>query len=526
MSGAATTASVPDSDTLSSRGELRQLVAATLMPGFVGTELPDWLAARLRAGLGGVCVFGPNIVSRSQLRALTDAVRAANPRAVIAIDEEGGDVTRLYYDQGSPYPGPAVLGRLDDLQLTERVGRTVAEELAAVGCTLNFAPDADVNSNPDNPVIGVRSFGTDPVAVARHIGAWVTGHEGAGIAVSAKHFPGHGDTAQDSHLALPVIDADLETLRSRELVPFRAAIEAGARTIMTSHILIPQVDPEFPATHSRIILQGLLREELGFDGLIVSDALDMKGASGIHGIPEAAVRALDAGCDLLCIGTENTDAELGEIEDRVLAAIASGRLSIERVLEAALRVRELGEETNAVLAALDAGSNGASASTRADDDAPASEFAEPVFDTAQVQRAFDVSPHARAWLDAGIAPSAVVRIDTVANIAVGVAPWGPFAELARHPFRTDSAWSAPHALAEGSTALPDVPRPVIVVGKDIHRYAFARDAIDELRANGGAVLVVDLGWPSDDRAYADIATFGASRLLGRSVLALLEGQTA
>lgn len=512
MNGAASTASVPDSDTLSSRGELRPLVAATLMPGFVGTELPDWLAERLRNGLGGVCIFGQNIASRLQLRSLTDAVRAANPRAVIAIDEEGGDVTRLYYAEGSPYPGPAVLGRLDDLELTERVGRTVAEELTAVGCTLNFAPDADVNSNPDNPVIGVRSFGTDPAAVARHIGAWVRGHEGAGIAVSAKHFPGHGDTAQDSHLALPVIDADLETLRARELVPFRAAIEAGARTIMTSHILIPQVDAEFPATHSRRILQGLLREELGFDGVIVSDALDMKGASGIHGIPEAAVRALDAGCDLLCIGTENTDSELGEIEDRVLAAIADGRLSIERVLEAALRVRELGEETNAALVGSGSVAGAASAA-----------IAEPSFDDAEVQRAFDVTPHARAWLGAGIAPAAVVRIDTVANIAVGVAPWGPFAELARHPFPVDSPWSTPHPLSEGGAALPALDGPVVVVGKDIHRYAFARDAIDGLRANGGAVLVVDLGWPSDDRAYADIATFGASRLLGRSLLALLDG---
>ncbi|KQX07850.1 MULTISPECIES: beta-N-acetylhexosaminidase [unclassified Leifsonia] len=524
MSGAVSTAPVPDPDIASSRGELRSLVAATLMPGFVGTELPEWLAARLRAGLGGVCIFGPNIVSPSQLRALTDAVREANPRAVIAIDEEGGDVTRLYYDQGSPYPGPAVLGRLDDVDLTERVGRTVAHELAIVGCTLNFAPDADVNSNPDNPVIGVRSFGTDPAAVARHVGAWVRGHEGAGIAVSAKHFPGHGDTAQDSHLALPVVDADLETLRSRELVPFRAAIEAGARTIMTSHILIPQVDAEFPATHSRRILQGLLRDELGFDGVIVSDALDMKGASGLHGIPEAAVRALDAGCDLLCIGTENTDAELGEIEDLVLAAIAGRRLSVERVLEAGLRVRELGEETNAVLAGLDIGS--VRAMEDATDGTIAAEPSEPDFDVEQVQRAFDVSPHARAWLDAGIAPTAVVRIDTVANIAVGVAPWGPFAELARHPFPTDSAWSVPHALAEAGASLPDLSGPVIVVGKDIHRHAFARDAIDALRAGGGAVLVIDMGWPSDDRTYADIATFGASRLLGRSVLALLDGAVA
>ena len=228
-------------------------------------------------------------MSRAQVRALTDAIRAANPLALIAIDEEGGDVTRLYYATGSPYPGNALLGRIDDLDLTAEVARSVALELRAVGVNLNFAPDADINSNPDNPVIGVRSFGADPELVSAHTAAWVAAHEAEGVAVSAKHFPGHGDTAQDSHLALPVVDLPLEELRERELRPFLAAIQAGARTIMSSHVLLPQLDPDRPATFSRAILDGVLRGELGFEGVIVSDALDMVGASGEIGIPAAAV---------------------------------------------------------------------------------------------------------------------------------------------------------------------------------------------------------------------------------------------
>ncbi|HEX7834323.1 MAG TPA: beta-N-acetylhexosaminidase, partial [Pseudolysinimonas sp.] len=283
---------------------------AVLLPGFVGARLPSWLEERLRDGLAGVCLFGENIESGSQLRELTDAIRAANPLALIAIDEEGGDVTRLHHLTGSPYPGNALLGRIDDQELTALVGRTVARELRAAGVNLNFAPDADINSNPDNPVIGVRSFGEDPESVSAHVAAWVAAHEAEGVAVSAKHFPGHGDTAQDSHLALPVVDLTLDELKSRELRPFLAAIAAGARTVMSSHVLLPRIDPERPATFSPAILQDVLRGQLGFDGVIVSDALDMVGASGAIGIPAAAVQAIAAGCDLLCIGTKNTAAQL------------------------------------------------------------------------------------------------------------------------------------------------------------------------------------------------------------------------
>jgi beta-N-acetylhexosaminidase len=475
----------------------RSDLLGTLLPGFIGTELPAWLDALLRQGLGGVCLFGANIASREQTRRLTAAILDANPDAIIAIDEEGGDVTRLYYDRGAPFPGNALLGRIGELALTERTARAVGWQLREVGVNVTFAPDADINSNPDNPVIGVRSFGAEPALVADHTAAWVAAVQGTGVGAAAKHFPGHGDTAQDSHLALPVVDRTLDELRGRELVPFRAAVEAGTELIMTSHILLPQLDGDRPATMSAPVLQGLLRGELGFQGVIVSDALDMKGASGELGIAGAAVRALAAGVDLLCIGTDNSAAQLEGIVAALGSAVASGELPAERVREAASRTRALAERLR---------SRAASAA------APASPVTEPVFDLEQIASGFDVSAHARAWIAAAGGHYGIVRIESVNNIAVGVAPWGVFAAGAH----ADATVSAPE---EGPAS---VGGALLIVGKDLHRRPYARDYIDRARAAGGAsVLVVDMGWPSDDRAYADIATFGASRLAGEALLQLL-----
>lgn len=492
---------------------LRRQIATTLMPGFLGTTLPEWVERRLRNGLGAVCIFGQNIISHEQLRKLTEAIREANPLAVIAIDEEGGDVTRLYYDSGSPYPGNAVLGRLNDLSYTEEVGRLVGWELRKVGCTLTFAPDVDINSNPDNPVIGVRSFGTDPERVAAHSAAWVRGLQATGIAASPKHFPGHGATALDSHLALPIVDLSKGELTARELVPFRAAIDAGAKTIMTSHILLPQIDPVNPTTLSPLILEGILRGELGFDGVIVSDALDMVGASGELGIPGAAAAAITAGCDLLCIGTENSDAQLDAIEAAVYAAVEAGTLSVERVAEAAARVVRLAEETTADFQNI-----------------PITEYAqamvEPEFDAERIGASFGLNERAEQWLSGSLTTCSIVRLDTVTNIAVGEAPWGPFAELAENPdSRLASIWGTRPVVAVNKSSDPELLlaalAPVLVVGKDNHRHPFARDVIDRLRAEGRDVLVVDMGWPSEGREYADIATFGASRVVGRALLELL-----
>lgn len=491
---------------------LRRDILTTLLPGFEGPAAPEWLLGLLREGLGGVCLFATNVGTPDQLAALTASLREANPLAAVAIDEEGGDVTRLFADRGAPYPGNAVLGRIDDEALTRTVGRAVGDALAAAGCTMTFAPDADINSNPLNPVIGVRSFGATPGLVARHTAAWIHGVQSAGIAASAKHFPGHGDTATDSHLALPVVDLPIERLRERELAPFRAAIAAGTRTIMTSHILLPQLDAEHPATLSPRILQGLLRGELGFEGVIVSDALDMAGASGVHGIPAAAVHALAAGCDLLCIGTGNTAEQLEEIVAAIEAAVASGRLPAERVTDAASRVRALATSAPAV--------PGAAAS--------AAPTALPADLHARISASFHVAPGALERLAGAGRVGTIVRVDTAANIAVGDVPWGPFAlAAAPDPTRPAPAWLADAAIVPLDAASPladpaGLAGPVLVVGKDLHRHPFAVDVIARLRAARTDVVTADLGWPSDDLAFADIATFGASRAVAEAFVSVVD----
>jgi beta-N-acetylhexosaminidase len=217
---------------------LRRLADAVLQPGFVGTAPPAWVRRRLADGLGGVALFGRNIVDPAQVAALTAALRAENPDVIVAIDEEAGDVTRLESRTGSTRPGNLALGAVDDPELTEAIACELGQELAAAGITLNYAPDADVNSNADNPVIGVRSFGSDPALVARHTVAWVRGLQSTGVAACAKHFPGHGNTSVDSHHAAPMIEATREELFGCELVPFRAAIEAGVQAIMSAHLFV------------------------------------------------------------------------------------------------------------------------------------------------------------------------------------------------------------------------------------------------------------------------------------------------
>jgi len=466
--------------------------AGTLLPGFEGTELPEWLRVRLSNGLAGVCLFATNVASPAQLRELTAAIRAANAHAVIAIDEEGGDVTRLFQAIGSPYPGAAILGRIDDLELTRAVAKRVGAQLRAVGVTLNFAPDADINSSDDNPVIGTRSFGADPALVARHTAAWVEGLQSTGVAASAKHFPGHGDTATDSHLALPVVDLSLAELRARELVPFEAAIGAGAETIMTSHILLPQLD-EAPATFSTRILGALLRGELGFSGVIVSDALDMRGASGTTGIPNAAVRALAAGCDLLCIGTANTDAQLGEIEAAVAAAVSDGRLDPARLTDAQARVAALGAAGARALPLPDGLPD-----------------TEPQFDLDRTIAAFDVAPAAPALADEHV----VVQLDTAANIAVGPGSWGA------------AAAGAPVLVLREGDPLPTAGPQLVLIGRDNHRRDWTRAVVDAARARDPRTLVIDMGWPAADRRYADVATFGASRHVGQALLRWLSAARA
>ncbi|WP_375387999.1 beta-N-acetylhexosaminidase [uncultured Amnibacterium sp.] len=480
--------------------EVRRLAAGVLLPGFDGAGLTDSVRALLEDGLAGVALFGQNVETPEQVRALTDAIRAVRRDAVIAIDEEGGDVTRLHMPDGSPEPGNGVLGRIDDPARTAASAARIGAELAAAGVTLDLAPTADVNSNEDNPVIGARSFGLDPDLVARHTRAWIVGLHATGVAACAKHFPGHGDTAVDSHLGLPVVDVDLETLRARDLPPFVAAISAGVAAVMTSHIVVPQLDPGVPATMSPRILTGLLREELGFRGVIVTDALDMAGASAEVGIPTAAVRALQAGADLLCLGRWS-EQHVEPVLDAIVAAVASDELPRNRLEDAVARIARLPRHGTVSVP-------------------------EPPSADRDLADAFDVKPAAAALLAARQGWT-VVRLDSEPNIAVGVTGWGPFAAVAAAPAsaaaRRFAGWPVVDAAADRPRPVPEVTGRALVIGRDIHRHTHARAVVDALRARG-PVVAVDMGWPSADRRYADVATFGASRAAGEALLGLLAGR--
>ncbi|WP_010146969.1 glycoside hydrolase family 3 protein [Serinicoccus profundi] len=324
---------------------VRQAALGVLVPGFTGTTMPPWLGDLLDEGLAGVWLFGHNVEDDEQVSALAEEVHARREAALVCADEEGGTVTRLHHREGSPWPGALALGVVDDVDLTRRVMRGLGGQLRAVGIDLTAAPDADVNTEPDNPVIGVRSFGSDPSLVARHVVAAVEGLAEAGVVACAKHYPGHGSTRVDSHLDLPVLEVDGPTLRERELVPFAAAVRAGVPMIMTGHLVVPE-HGDLPATLNPAVL-GLLREELGFEGVICTDALDMAAVAQGYGRERAAVMALAAGADLLCIGNPvypgdyDAQADTLGLADAIVGAVRAGELAEERLLDAARRVESL-----------------------------------------------------------------------------------------------------------------------------------------------------------------------------------------
>ncbi|MBA2465651.1 MAG: glycoside hydrolase family 3 protein, partial [Nocardioidaceae bacterium] len=325
---------------------LRPLALSVLLPGFTGTTLPGWLRSAVAEGLGGVCLFGHNVEGPEQVRALTAALRAERTDVLVASDEEGGSVTRLDAGLGSPWPGAATLGALDDPDATYGVALGLGREARAAGVDLVLAPVLDVNCEPDNPVIGVRSFGATSELVARHGVAFTRGLRDADVIACAKHFPGHGATRTDSHVGLPVLDVDVETWRGRDLPPFESAVAAGVPSIMTAHVVVRALDAD-PATTSAPVLR-ILRDDLGFDGAIVSDALDMRAISDGVGRAAGAVRALAAGVDLLCVGNpvfpDGYDEEgvLEEIVDAIVTAVLTGALPRARLEDASRRVAALG----------------------------------------------------------------------------------------------------------------------------------------------------------------------------------------
>jgi beta-N-acetylhexosaminidase len=492
---------------------LHSLASRVVMGAFPGPTLPSWMTERLDAGLGSVCLFGSNIASAEQLASLTAQIHAVGPDVLITTDEEGGDVTRLHGRDGSPHPGNAALGAVDDPTLTEAVARSIGVELFAAGIDLNAAPVVDVNSNPANPVIGVRSFGADPSLVARHARAYIAGLQSAGVGACVKHFPGHGDTGLDSHLDLPTVDAPLDVLRRRELAPFAAAVAAGTLAVMTSHVLLPAIDPLLPATLSPAVI-ALLRDDLGFDGLLVSDALDMKGASAGRGEPAAAVLALAAGCDLLCLGAEK-DAELHDaIVVAVVAAVRAGELAESRLVEAAQRVLRASRQVQEWRANV-------SAETLLGGERPASP-AVPGSAAALVAR--------RALRLTGALPelrgAVVLRFQTSTNVAVGPMPWGLPADgqVLSGGRQVDVL---PTSRIGDLLALAPAA-PLVALVREPHRHGWVPALLAALADARPDLVVVEMGWPGDalPPGVTTVLTYGASRASAAALDELLAGGSA
>ncbi|NYT93970.1 glycoside hydrolase family 3 protein [Salinispora sp. H7-4] len=473
---------------------IRRLALGTLLAAYPGPVPPQWAIDLVGDGLAGHTLFGTNVHDPEQVAASTTAFRTARSDVLIATDEEGGDITRLAHATGSPYPGNAALGAIDDVALTRRVHEAVGAELAALGITVNLAPVVDVNSADANPVIGTRSFGRDPDRVAAHAAAAVAGLQHGGVAACAKHFPGHGATVTDSHHELPTVEVPLALLRQRDLPPFAAVVDAGARAVMTAHIRIPALTGAGPATFSRAALVDLLRHEYGFAGAVVTDALEMRGAVlAAGGVGPAAVAALAAGADLLCLGARVDAGRVEQVASEIGTALTDGRLELARVEEAAGRTAELAAWTR---------------TTGAASPLP------PRLGYAAARRAVRVEGTLT-----GLGRPLVVQLHASSTVAEARVPWGLGPHLSGvEQLRVVATGTDPATLRRIAGA-----RTIVLVGRRLHLLPGAADLVTALAAQH-PVVVVEMGWPGSWRPpgiEAFVTTYGASHANGRAAAELL-----
>jgi beta-N-acetylhexosaminidase len=488
-----------DTDLRAADPVLARLADAILIPPFPGPSAPGWILDALGRGLAGVTLFGQNISAPGQVSALTAALRSASAGddPVIAIDEEGGDVTRIAYADGSPYPGNAALGAVDDTVLTRAVYRAIGADLAALGINFDLAPCADVLGSADSPAVGTRSFGADAGLVSRHAAAAVAGLQGAGVAACTKHFPGHGRTGTDTHEAIATIEGGLDDLRRHDLPPFEAAIRAGTLAVMPSHLRVPELTGDLPATVSGAALTGLLRRELGFTGVIVSDALEMRAIRDMFGIPQAAVLAVAAGTDLLCLGRDGSEADYLAVREALVTAVRDGALDGERLETAADRVARL---------------RGGLARTRL----PGSvrDGVVPGIGLAAARRAMRASGPRRTLSDP---VPVIIEVEPRENIAAGrfgwgLGPWVPDGNV----YRVSALDGRPAdgARRDGAGILAAMAgRSLVVVVRDAHRDPGTRTLLGALLAARPDLVLVEMGlplWrPPEGTSY--LATYGASR---------------
>ncbi|WP_328583954.1 glycoside hydrolase family 3 protein [Streptomyces sp. NBC_00370] len=483
--------------------ELSRLAHGVLFPALGRRTVPRWARASVAEGLGGFVLFGKDIASAEQVRELTAGLHGLREHVVLSIDEEGGDVNRLEAHGGTSVPGNHALGRLDDPELTRQAAYQIGLSLVEAGVDWDLAPAVDAAVNPLSPN-GIRCFGSDRTLVAKHAAAWVEGLQSAGVSACAKHFPGHGLSSTDAHLGTPTVGLSRQELVDHYLDPFRAAISAGVDSIMVSHVLLTQLD-DVPATISPAVLTGLLREELGYDGVVITDALEMHGISDVASLPEAAVRAIGAGADALCLGAWAFGDDVRTAATALVTAVEDGTLPLARLREANERIARLGTRRRAA--------------GEAHDDAVGARLARAVT---------EVHGDARIRGDRAL----VVRLDPTHSPAQGGASWGVEEPLRAAGVEVESlavagdTYNAEGMIRAEIGLFRDEFGPaadVLLLVRSSHRFPWQRPVLDDLLKRYPTAVVVDMGVPGDDfsgfRGW--VRTFGASRVCAQAAVGAL-----
>lgn len=486
-------------------------VGQMLMGGFDGLTAPDYLLEWLREGrLGGIILFARNIDTPQQVAALTASLHAAAKHPLlISIDQEGGTVARLR-EGFSESPGALALASIakDNETYVEKVSGVLAAEMAALGINWTYAPVLDISYNTENPTVGTRSFGGDPESVAELGSAAVRGFQGHGVAASAKHFPGLGDTHVDTHLALPRLDTPLEQLRTVDLIPYRAALKSDLATLMTTHTIYTTLDADHPATLSAIVVQQMIRQELGFEGVVTTDCMEMKAIDDHYGVQESVVRAAAAGIDIILFS--HTPAKQAEAYDRLLEAVENGTVPMETVNRANQRIAALKTRFPA----------------QAPDLSLIKSDAHSAIMREAAQKSIILLRHEAGALplrDAG--DLALVEfspaVDSIVQEATDTSTLGFYLQAALPGLKVHQLPAKPH----------DVPainaKTLVIATRNAHLIQPQAQAVQQLAANGARVILAALRNPHDAKLIAGgtvLASCGDSRPSLQAICAALLGE--
>ena len=472
---------------------IERAILSHLSPGFGGTRIPDWMKSWLEKGLGGVTLFSSNCPSIEETANLIAELRRYTPHVIISIDEEGGDVTRLFVREGSPFPTPAMLGRSDDLELTMNSYMELGKILKQVGIDLNLAPVADVSVNQLNPIVGVRSFGSNFELVTRHLKVAVEGLRRAGIASSIKHFPGHGGVLEDSHHDLPQLEGDLKEIESTHLKPFLTAIEAGVDSIMMGHIVTPALDKEFPASLSKKIITHYLKQKLGFTGIVMTDALDMGAIGGPKKIALSALQAVRAGADLLCFsGLSDQSSFIESSFTLINDAVNNGDMSAEAIISNAERLQSWRPPK------------------------PQGSSAPQPLPLSKIADGFEING------DMVLRGEDVVLVELSADptIAAGFVSWGMRRALIRIGKKVK---------LESSNAVSHIEpnAQVVVAFRDAYRDQRILNILHRIEKQFPNSIFIDMGWPTREFQPSNmIRTFGSSEIAAEAVAQIFDSSQA